>query len=110
VAVFQPHLYTRTRTFADEFARELLAADRLYVTDVYPARETPIPGITGQIVADRARELGHRHVRYVPARSDMARALEEELEGGELVITLGAGDIYRTSEELLALLRGEEQA
>ncbi|MCB2197827.1 UDP-N-acetylmuramate--L-alanine ligase [bacterium] len=105
VGVFQPHLYSRTQTFYADFGRELLAADRLFITDVYPARETPIPGVTGELVVEAAKKFGHKHVNYVANRADLAAQIEKTLEGGELVITLGAGDIYKTSEELLALLK-----
>jgi len=105
VAVFQPHLFTRTRTFKKEFAEELQASDMLFITDIYPAREKPITGINGELIAKLAIELGHKDVNYVPERKNLAKAIADKLEGNELVITLGAGDIYKTSEELLTLLK-----
>ncbi len=109
IAVFQPHLYTRTRTFAEEFARELLAADEVVVTDVYPAREVPIPGVSGKLVAEGAKRVGHKAVHYLPERVDIAPFLAERVVEGDVVITLGAGDISRTSDELLALLAEREE-
>ena len=108
VAVFQPHLFTRTRTFSKEFSRELLAADMVVITDIYPAREEPIKGVTGEMIADGTRKFGHKSVHYLPEREKLAAYLAEVVNKNDLVITLGAGDIYRTSEELLALLRKRE--
>jgi len=95
VAVFQPHLYSRTRDFQDEFARSFFNADVLVVTDVYPAREAPIEGIDGQLIADRAQQYGHRGVTYVPDKTDLPRHLLETTQPGDTVITVGAGDIWR---------------
>ncbi|MCJ7802576.1 MAG: UDP-N-acetylmuramate--L-alanine ligase, partial [Candidatus Marinimicrobia bacterium] len=71
VAVFQPHLYTRTRDFYREFAESFLNSDILIVTDIYPAREEIIEGIDGNLVAKAAKELGHRHVHYIPNMDDI---------------------------------------
>jgi len=99
-AVFQPHLFTRTRDQATAFGRALLGADRVVVTDVYPSREQPIEGVTGELVVEAARASGHRRVVYCPAWSDAPDALAPEIAPGDLVITLGAGDIYRLAVEL----------
>lgn len=103
VAVFQPHLYTRTRDFADEFGRALALADRVFVTDVYPAREAPIPGVTGALVAEAARRAG-ASVDYVAERAEVARAVAAALRPGDLCLTLGAGDLDRAAREIVALL------
>lgn len=108
VAVFQPHLYTRTRDFACEFGRALARADRVWVTDVYPAREAPIPGITGALLARTAREAGADHVVYHASLDGLARALAESLAPGDLCLLLGAGSIERVGPELLAVLRDGE--
>lgn len=105
IAVFQPHLFTRTQQFGREFARELLAADEVYITDIYPAREKPIVGVSAEQVVKETRKFGHKHVHHIPKREDVAPQLAQRLGGGELVITLGAGDIYKTSDELLTLLK-----
>ena len=104
VAVFQPHLYSRTRDLADDFARAFYDADVLVVTDVYPAREAPIEGVTGQTVADRARQYGHRDVHYVADKGALPDALRGLARPGDLVVTMGAGDVWRYGEQFLASL------
>lgn len=101
VAVFQPHLYSRTRDLADEFARAFYDADVLVLTDVYPARETPIEGVTGQMLADLAREVGHRDVQYVPDKAQLPVVLAGLVRPGDMVVTMGAGDIYRYGQAFL---------
>ncbi|MDQ3557481.1 MAG: UDP-N-acetylmuramate--L-alanine ligase [Gemmatimonadota bacterium] len=103
VAVFQPHLYSRTRDFADEFGRALAEADLAFVTDVYAAREAAIPGVSGVLVADAARTAG-ADVRYHPDREGLPEAVVEALRPGDLCLTLGAGDLDRASRRILSLL------
>jgi UDP-N-acetylmuramate--alanine ligase len=93
VAVFQPHLYSRTRDLADEFGRALATADVVWVTDVFPAREAPIPGVTGALVADAARAHGAREVRYVAELEEVPAALAGSVRPGDLLLTLGAGSV-----------------
>ena len=95
VCVFQPHTYTRTRDFTRDFGRAFMNADVLLVTDVYPARELPIQGITGELIADAARAYGHKDVRYIENKADIPAALLQIVHAGDIVITMGAGDIYR---------------
>jgi UDP-N-acetylmuramate--alanine ligase len=105
-AVFQPHRYSRTEVLATEFGAVLARADRIIVTDVYPADERPIPGVTGRLVADAVADAGGS-VEYVPARRDLAAHLVPQLAAGDLVVLLGAGDITAAADELaLALGRG----
>jgi UDP-N-acetylmuramate--alanine ligase len=101
LAVFQPHLFSRTRDLADAFGSSLLGADLAVVTDVYPSRETPIPGVTGEMVAEAARRSGHRNVLYCPQWKDAAELLAEHVQPGDVVITLGAGDVNRLGKELV---------
>jgi len=101
VVLFQPHLYSRTRDFAHGFGAALRAADAVVVMNVYGSREAPIPGVSGQLVADAARSLGHRGVTYVPERGDVVPALESSLASGDLLLTMGAGDVYRLGMEYL---------
>ncbi len=108
VAVFQPHLYSRTRDLAEEFAQAFDDADTLVVTDVYPAREEPIEGIDGRLIADRALALGHRDVHYVADKADLPAALAALVQPDDLVITMGAGDVWRAGEALLDTLRGDD--
>lgn len=104
VAVFQPHLYSRTRDLQHEFARAFYDADVLVVTDVFPAREEPIEGVTGELIARLARQYGHRDVHYVEDKSHLPVALAELTRAGDLVITMGAGDVWRYGEAFLDTL------
>jgi UDP-N-acetylmuramate--alanine ligase len=106
VALFQPHLYSRTRDFHGEFGQSFFDADVLLVTDVYGSREDPIPGVTGRLVADAAKAFGHRQVVYVETKADAVKALRSMVRGGDLVITLGAGDIHQAAETLIEHLKG----
>jgi len=101
VAVFQPHLYTRTRDFCQDFGQSFFDADILVVTDIYPAREDPIPGVTGELVSNEARSLGHRQVVYIPEKEDAVEYLLGIVREGDLVITMGAGDIWKVGEALI---------
>ncbi len=101
-AVFQPHLYSRTQDQAEAFGRALLGADRAVVTDIYASREQPIPGLTGERVVEEALKSGHRNVVYCPSWHDAQALLAPEVSAGDLVITLGAGDIYKLGRELVA--------
>lgn len=103
-AVFQPHLFSRTERFAGEFGAALALADRTIVCDVYGSRETPIPGVTGELVAAAAVRAGGRDVEYVAHRSDVALRLAGLVEPGDLVVFMGAGDITTAAGELVTLL------
>ena len=103
VVAFQPHLFTRTRDFAGDFARALSTADAVYLTDIYPAREDPIPGVTADLIA---REIKPRErLNWTGDRGALADALAAHVRDGDVVITMGAGDITKTGAELLARLR-----
>ncbi len=101
VVLFQPHLFTRTRDQAAGFGAALLAADAVYVLPVYPSREAPIPGITSRLVSDAARTRGHRNVVDLDVRAEVVPRLREDLKEGDLLVTMGAGDVNRLGEELL---------
>jgi UDP-N-acetylmuramate--alanine ligase len=103
VAAFQPHLFTRTRDFCDAFGEALCGADRIFLAEIYPARETPIEGVTSDLVAAATQRLG-RAVAWQGSRSELAEALARGVEPGDVVITIGAGDITKTGAELKALL------
>ncbi len=103
VAAFQPHLYSRTRDFAKEFGQAMARADVALIADLYPAREQPIPGVSAALVA-RATESAGRTVAWEGPRAEMAEALVRAVRAGDIVITLGAGDITKTGPELLARL------
>ena len=105
ICVFQPHLYSRTRDFYDEFGRSFFNADILVVTDVYPAREEPIQGVSGELIAHAAKEFGHKQVHYVPDKNEVPEFLATIVQPGDIVITMGAGDIWRFGEEFIKRLR-----
>jgi len=104
VAVFQPHLYSRTRDFKEDFARAFFNADVLVVTDVYGAREEPMPGISGTLIADLARRFGHRDVHDVADKNVVPAYVADLIRRGDIVVILGAGDIWRCGRKLVDLL------
>jgi len=107
LAVFQPHRYTRTRAMWRAFGASLRGADVVVVTDVYPAGETAIPGVSGKLVVDALTEAEPgKRVVYLPHRLDLAPFLANEVRTGDLVLTLGAGDVTMVSEETIRLIRG----
>ncbi len=100
VAVFQPHLYSRTRDFYREFARAFFQVDVLVITRIYPAREEPISGVDGKLIADTAQTLGHREVHYVEDKTQLPDYLIKLIQPNDMVITIGAGDIWKYGVEL----------
>lgn len=103
VVAFQPHLFSRTRDFADQFADALTGADQLFLADIYPSRELSMPGITSAIIAEPLRRAGHAPL-WEGARAEMAAALAANALQGDVVITVGAGDVTLVARELLDLL------
>ncbi len=104
--MFQPHRYSRTLALADEFAGCFDGAEAVYVTDIYPAGEKPIPGVTAQTIIDRVEARGGVRIHHKPSFEKMVDTLRSELREGDMVITMGAGDIYRAGEMLLEMLSG----
>ena len=109
VAVFQPHLYSRTRDFYAEFGRSFLNSDVFICTDVYPAREEPIEGITGKLIADAAKDFGHKNVIYEEDKNKIPALLKNITEKGDIVITMGAGDIWKYGEKFVECLRSNSE-
>lgn len=107
VACFQPHLFSRTRDFATEFGQALALADLVVLTDIYAAREDPMEGVDGTLVVDAARAAG-ADVVYIPNKAHLPQALAELVEAGDLVMTLGAGDVTLVGPLLVEQL--EERA
>ena len=103
VAVFQPHLYSRTAAHGQAMGQALAAADLVFVTEIYPAREQPIAGVSGQQVAEAAERAG-ADTRFEPTRAQVGRAVYQALKSGDVVLTLGAGDITRVAPELVRWL------
>jgi len=106
IAVFQPHRYSRTKLLLDDFGRSFGLADYVIVTDIYPASEPPIEGITGRRVFEKIKEYEPDKEAYFLAKEDIVGHILEKIRPGDLVITLGAGDIIKTNEELVARIKG----
>jgi UDP-N-acetylmuramate--alanine ligase len=104
VAAFQPHLFSRTRDFAREFGEALAIADTVWLTDIFPARELPVPGVTGQMIVESTRAAGAHDVRYVPAIENLPAALATDVGYGDVVVTLGAGSIESVGSALVDAL------
>jgi len=104
IAAFQPHLYSRTRDFAREFGQSLAAADAVYLTEIYPAREQPIQGVTATLVADALANAGGT-LAWRGDRVALADALASDVRNGDVVLTIGAGDVTKTGPELLQRLK-----
>jgi UDP-N-acetylmuramate--alanine ligase len=103
VAVFQPHLYSRTIAHGEAMGQALAAADLVFVTEIYAAREQPVPGVSGRQVADAAARAG-ADARFEAVRAEVGRRVREALKPGDVVLTLGAGDITRVAPELIRWL------
>jgi UDP-N-acetylmuramate--alanine ligase len=109
VVLFQPHRYSRTKALFKEFQTCFHKADYLVMSDIYPASEEPIPGVTGESLLEATKLHGQRHTLYIGELDNMAEKLLPILQEGDLVLTLGAGNIVRVGEELLALLQKTAQ-
>ncbi|BBB93260.1 MAG TPA: UDP-N-acetylmuramate--L-alanine ligase [Methylomusa anaerophila] len=104
ICVFQPHRYTRTKLLQVEFGGAFTFADVLILTNIYPAGEQPIPGISGETIKEEVEKQTQQRVIYIPDKEKIARYLAQVVEPGDLVITMGAGNIFQTSEELVEKL------
>ena len=105
IVMFQPHRYSRTEALFEDFQTCFHMADRLIMTDIYAASEKPIEGITTETLLEAIKKHGQRHTQYVPEVSMLAATIADDLQQGDLVLTLGAGNIVRAGEELLNLLK-----
>ncbi len=105
LAVFQPHLFSRTRDFYKQFADRLLPADLIFITDIYPAREQPMAGITAELIVQELTKQSHPAVQYVPDRRTVAGAIHKHVQAGDMVLFMGAGDIWKSARELTELLK-----
>jgi UDP-N-acetylmuramate--alanine ligase len=104
IVVFQPHRYTRTQALQEQFARCFYESDVLLVTEIYAASEKPIEGISGERLVQSIAAHGHHQLIYCPTLEDALKRLEEMVKPGDVVITLGAGNIWQVGEMLLARL------
>lgn len=107
IVVFQPHRYTRTADLMDEFAGSFTGVDELLLLDIYPASEKPIPGITSDALADRMRKKGQANITCFRDKQDAAGHLVAELREGDVLLTLGAGDVWKMGETVVEGLRGD---
>jgi len=105
--LFQPHRYTRTLHLMDDFAGAFHQADSLFVADIYAAAEKPIEGVTAEVLVERIGQFGHRNAEYVGTIERGAEALVRVAEPGDLVLTLGAGNVWQAGEKVLEELSGK---
>jgi UDP-N-acetylmuramate--alanine ligase len=105
LVLFQPHRYTRTAALASEFGASLREADRVWVLDIYAAGETPIEGVNAASLVDQARRQGHRAIEHAADAQAAAEQAAAEARPGDVVLTLGAGDVWKLADEVLAHLR-----
>jgi UDP-N-acetylmuramate--alanine ligase len=110
VVVFQPHRFTRTRDLEAEFLGAFGAADLLFVTEIYPAGEEPIAGVSGERLAGLLARAGAPEVRFIPDKAQLPAAITASVRPGDLVLTLGAGDVWKAGDDLLAILGGRGAA
>lgn len=110
IVLFQPHRYTRTKALADEFAGCFDGAHLVMVTDIYPAGETPIPGVSARTIMDKVKARGTVRIQYTASFEEMTDKLTKILKPGDMVITMGAGDIYKAGEMLLGKLAGKGES
>jgi UDP-N-acetylmuramate--alanine ligase len=108
VVVFQPHRYTRTKALMDDFVTSFNEADLLIVTEIYAASEEKIEGVSGHILADKIKASGHRNVMFAPSKEDAAELVLQNAKPGDVVITLGAGDVNKIDERLKSVWTGKE--
>ncbi len=104
IAIFQPHLFSRTRDFYRQFAEALHHADEALVVDIYPARELPMPGITAAMIAEYAASIGYKNIRYIGLKENAVDEAARIAGPGDMIITMGAGDVFRINKKLMERL------
>lgn len=108
ISIFQPHLFSRTKEFYKEFAQSLTLSDVVIVTDIYPAREKPISGVTGKLVYDELITLGHKNTFYEPKLDNLPELVNKISKNNDMVMTLGAGTIWRYGEKIINRLKSNK--
>lgn len=108
IAVFQPHLYSRTMDFYKDFANSFLSCDVFICTDIYPSRELPVEGVTGEMITNYAVELAHNDVRYVQDKNSIPEVLMNIKKDGDIIVTMGAGDINKFGEKFVSMLKTDQ--
>lgn len=107
ICLFQPHRYSRTKLLLEQFGSAFLQADILVITDIYGADEDPMPGVTGKLIVDKIKEQTGKEAIYIPHKEDIIPFLQAHVQPFDLVLTMGAGDIYKVGEAYISLLKGE---
>lgn len=107
IAVFQPHLYSRTILLKKEFGKAFFQADKVIITDIYPAREEEIPGVSGEIIKDQCKDFGHKDVIYLENIKNIPEHLLSELKEGDMILLLGAGNIYKIADDIIEGIRNK---
>jgi UDP-N-acetylmuramate--alanine ligase len=106
--VFQPHRYTRTRDLLDQFGAAFDDADTVFVLDIYAASESPIPGVTGEKLAEAVRNFGGKDAHYVTSFEEAARSVAALAESGDMILTLGAGNVSQLGPQIVEQLKGRK--
>ena len=109
VVVFQPHRYTRTQHLLEEFYTAFNQADVLVVMDIYAAGEKPIPGVSGRALYEGIKKHGHKDVTFIADREQIVKHMLSVLKRGDLMITLGAGDVWKLGEQIVQRLNREDK-
>jgi len=105
IVVFQPHRYSRTKLLAEKFGRAFFDADCVIINDIYSANESPISGISGETIFKEVKKSNHRQIKYLPFKDDILSYLSEIVQPGDIIITMGAGDIWTVGQELAKQLK-----
>ena len=105
IAVFQPHRYSRTKLLAEKFGKAFFDADCVIINDIYSANESPISGISGETIFREIEKTNHRQIKYLPSKDNILSYLYEIIQPGDIIITIGAGDIWTVGQELAKQLK-----
>ena len=108
IAIFQPHLFSRTKDFCNDFADSLFLADKIILTQIFGAREKPIEGVTSEIIIDKLKELGHEDFIIVDNKNDIPDYIKTIVKNNDLIITMGAGSIYSINKQIKKIISSDE--
>jgi UDP-N-acetylmuramate--alanine ligase len=108
VVVFQPHRFSRTKALFDDFVTAFYQADHLVVMDIYPAGEDPLPGVEAKALAEGIAGHGHKDIHYIAERDAVVDHLMSVVKEGDMVITLGAGDVWQVGEQFVRRFREKQ--
>ena len=107
ITIFQPHLYSRTKSFHTDFATALSKSDIVLITEIFPAREEPIKGVTSQLIIDDLKEIGFKEIYYIRYNNQIIKKLTEIVKSDDMLITMGAGDIWKQNKVLCEYYKNE---